>query len=629
SPYATGDNWGATNLSLYGASHVGIFGGIIDTTNIEGILQLDICKTDYFQDNSYPTYLYYNPYDEANTVTIDVGSEMVDLYDAVANQFIVLNVSGQTPMTVPADEALLIVLVPASGAITNKEEKMLVNGVVIDYNSDNSVSNHSPRIKALNADSTTILYNQSIDIYCTAVDRDLDRLSYSWTINGETLDCDSSVLFWSAPAEDTLFTIRCTVSDGITPPVSDSIQITVIESINHPPVIEDLIASAGKIDMGDTTLITCIVSDSDGDSLEYIWLSDFGQLTWNDSLASWIAPDSVGYYFIKCTVSDNRGGEDTDSIGIVVRDSTGSQTGDPVAFYPFSGNADDHSGLNNHGAVNGADLTTNRFGDLNSAYYFNGTSDNIRVPVSASLNFTDAITVSFWMNAAELYSSRESYPISHGNWENRWKVSIITEQKIRWTVKSSDGIKDLDSKVKVTAATWYHVVGLYDGNNFEIYIDGAIDNHTTFSGAILTTNIDLMIGQTVPSVSQYNFKGIIDDVRIYDYALSVEEIEQLYGETSTIHTVTKVIPKEFLLFQNYPNPFNPQTTIQYQLKAAGNVKLEVYDLTGGLIQTIVDGYKQAGNYTIIWDARNVSSGIYLYRLQTKEFVSTKKCIKLK
>jgi parallel beta-helix repeat protein len=89
------------------------------------------------------------------------------------------------------------------------------------------------------------------------------------------------------------------------------------------------------------------------------------------------------------------------------------------------------------------------------------------------------------------------------------------------------------------------------------------------------------------------------------------------------------LPEHYALHNNYPNPFNPQTTIQYQLKSAGNVKLEVYDLTGKLVQTIVDEYKQAGNYTIIWDARNVSSGIYLYRLQTKEFVSTKKCIKLK
>jgi len=633
SPFATGDaiagDWGETNFALYGSSHVGIMGGIIDTTDVQGILKLDLLKTDYFQDNTYPSYLFYNPHAEAKTVSFDAGMEMVDLYDAVSNVFLIQSASAQTMITVPADGALLLVLVPASGTIMYEEEKMLVDGVVVDYNSDNIVGNHSPRIKALAADSTTILYNQSINIYCTAADRNLNPLSYCWAINGATVDCDSSILFWSAPAVDSVFTIQCSVSDGIAPSVSDSIQITVIESINHAPVIEDMVATAGKIDIGDTTFISCIASDPDGDMLEYFWSADYGLLIGSDSTIAWIAPDSVGYYFIKCTISDNRSGEDVDSIGIVVRDSTGSQTGDPVAFYPFSGNANDLSGMNNHGNVNGADLTTNRFGDLNSAYYFNGTSDNIRVPVSASLNFTDAITVSFWMNAAQLFTDRETYPISHGNWVNRWKISIINEQKIRWTVKSSDGIKDLDSKVKVTAATWYHVVGLYDGNNFEIYIDGAIDNHTTFSGAILTTNIDLMIGQTVPDVSQYNFKGVIDDVRIYDYALSVEDIAQLYGETSAIHSETNMIPGEFVLHQNYPNPFNPLTAIHYQLPVGGNVKLQIFDLTGRLIQTLVDEKKPAGEYILNWNVQNVSSGIYFYRIQTEGFTSVKKCVKLK
>jgi hypothetical protein len=120
---------------------------------------------------------------------------------------------------------------------------------------------------------------------------------------------------------------------------------------------------------------------------------------------------------------------------IAVGDTSGHEIGVPCAYYPFSGNADDQSRQNNHGTVNGAALTANRFGESDCAYYFNGTSDNIRVPNSVSLNFTKAITVSFWMNAAELYTSRESYPISHGNWDNRWKISITQTKKIRWTVR--------------------------------------------------------------------------------------------------------------------------------------------------------------------------------------------------
>jgi hypothetical protein len=234
------------------------------------------------------------------------------------------------------------------------------------------------------------------------------------------------------------------------------------------------------------------------------------------------------------------------------------------------------------------------------------------------------------MKAEELYS-RESYPISHGNWENRWKVSINTnpDRRVRWTVKTNTGIKDLDSQVRVELDTYYYIVGAYDGSDFDIYINGNLDNHSTFSGSILTTNIDLMIGQVRPDVTQYNFNGVIDDVRIYDYALSVKDIQALYLSTKADFDELSGIPKEFALYQNYPNPFNPQTTIRYQLPISGNVKLDIVDLNGKLVQTIVDEYRQAGRHTSTWNARDVSSGIYFFRLQVKNTILIKKCIKLK
>ena len=634
SPYATGDavegNWGATNFALYGSSHVGIMGGIIDTTEVGGILRLDLRKTDFFQDDAYPSYLFYNPHNEYKTASIDAGSQAIDIYDAVTNQFVAYSVSGTTSISIPADAAIIAVLIPAAGTLTYEDEKMLVDGIIADYNSGQSVGNHAPRIKAVAADSTTILFNQSIAIYCTATDRDADVLVYSWSIGQESLGADSTVLIWTAPETEEVFTIACSVSDGVAEVVSDSIRIEVIYAINHAPTIEKLLASAGKIDLGDTTSITCTATDPDGDSLIYHWSADDGILIGGDSIVTWIAPDLTGYYFIRCQVSDNRGGEDVDSIGILVRDFSNPQVGDPIAYYPFNGDANDLSGMNNHGIVNGAELSANRFGNANSAYSFNGTTDNIRVPVNSTLNFTEAITVSFWMNAAELYSSRESYPISHGNWENRWKVSIIPDKRIRWTVKTTDGVKDLDSRVKAEKNVWYQVLGLYDGNDIDIYINGALDNHATFSGAILTTNIDLMIGQVLPNVNQYNFKGLIDDVRIFDYALSVEDIEALYGETSAIHTGNgRHVPETFALHQNYPNPFNPQTTISFEIPQQETVLLEIYDISGRQIETLIDEIRRPGHYSVTWNSDNSSSGIYLIRLRTDSFDAVRKCIKLK
>ncbi|MEE9189420.1 MAG: LamG-like jellyroll fold domain-containing protein, partial [Candidatus Neomarinimicrobiota bacterium] len=481
SPYATGDGWGATNFALYGSSHVGILGGIIDTTNVEGILQLDLLKTDYFHEQAYPSYLFYNPYDGDTLVTFDVGSGTVDIYDAVNNEFILSGASGITMISIPADEAIIAVLIPAGGTPAYDHHKMLVNEIVVDYTSGQTVTNHSPRIKAVAVDSATIVFNQTVTIYCTAFDYDSDPLHYTWTVGTETIGSDTSTIIWTAPGEEGIYTIVCTVSDGAAESVKDSLQISVVESINHPPVIDALSATAPKIDLGDTTYVTCLASDPDNDVLKYTWSSESGILGAGDTSVSWIAPNAAGYYYIICTVADNRGGEASDSVGILVRDLSDPGTGDPVAFFPFNGNADDNSGMTNHGSVNGAELTEDRYGNPNSAYHFNGTSDHIRVPVSSSLNFQDAITVNFWMKAEKLYS-RESYPISHGNWDNRWKISINNDpdRRIRWTVKTTTGIKDLDSQVRVELDSYYHIVGTYDGSDFDLYINGILDAHSTF-----------------------------------------------------------------------------------------------------------------------------------------------------
>ncbi|HEV2828213.1 MAG TPA: hypothetical protein VGW76_11485, partial [Pyrinomonadaceae bacterium] len=137
SPYATGDpvrlGWGPTDLALYGGSYVGFFGGIVRRTNIEMILQLDCLATDFFHDRAYPTYLYYNPYDVAKEIQIDVGPESRDLYDAATDSFLKKNVKGVSTFSLAADTAALIVIAPARGTISRKGNKRLINGVVIDY----------------------------------------------------------------------------------------------------------------------------------------------------------------------------------------------------------------------------------------------------------------------------------------------------------------------------------------------------------------------------------------------------------------------------------------------------------------------------------------------------------------
>ena len=95
-----------------------------------------------------------------------------------------------------------------------------------------------------------------------------------------------------------------------------------------------------------------------------------------------------------------------------------------------------------------------------------------------------------------------------------------------------------------------------------------------------------------------------------------------------------IIPKEFSLFQNFPNPFNPETTIKYQLPEAANVILEIYNITGQKIATLVNQQQSPGLRSAVWDGRDqfgaiMSSGIYIYRIQANDFTEARKMVLLR
>ena len=95
------------------------------------------------------------------------------------------------------------------------------------------------------------------------------------------------------------------------------------------------------------------------------------------------------------------------------------------------------------------------------------------------------------------------------------------------------------------------------------------------------------------------------------------------------HQNPSVQPTNFALSQNYPNPFNPTTNINYAVVTTTQVRLTVYNLRGQKIATLVDGLRAAGSYTITWDASNLSSGIYIYRLEAGANVSSRMMTLLK
>ena len=91
----------------------------------------------------------------------------------------------------------------------------------------------------------------------------------------------------------------------------------------------------------------------------------------------------------------------------------------------------------------------------------------------------------------------------------------------------------------------------------------------------------------------------------------------------------QIIPKEYSLYQNYPNPFNPNTTIKYDLPKDGLVSLEIFDILGRRITTLVNENRTAGGYEQTFNASSLASGVYIYRLQSSNFTSVKKLVVLK
>lgn len=132
--WVPGKNPEESQFSVYGSGHAGIFGSIIRTTNVNGILQLNLLATDFYHDKAFPSYLYYNPYTSSKTVSLKIAAgKKFDLYNTITGTFIKKNVGGTASINLAPLQSAVIVCVPAGGKISYEGKKMLVNGIVVDY----------------------------------------------------------------------------------------------------------------------------------------------------------------------------------------------------------------------------------------------------------------------------------------------------------------------------------------------------------------------------------------------------------------------------------------------------------------------------------------------------------------
>lgn len=623
SPVSTGDalggKWAATNLSLYSTSSIGYLGAIVKKTNVEKILCLDLLKTDFFKEAAYPSYLLFNPYAAAQEVELDLGATPVDLYNTLQEAFLKTNVQGKIKVSIPPNEAVLLVLTPTGGKATYQENQFLVDGIVVDYRQSKVKLNKRPRIQGIGPKEDTLIINDKVPVFGQALDPEGTALEYIWsTSQGEVSGTGKEVLL-KTPAAPGQIQVQLIVKDSEGLADTATLLLTVVAAINRAPVIQGIQKSAAYTAPNAALTLLARATDANLDPLTYSWSATGGTLQGTGAQINWQAPNTEGIYTITVEVKDPAGLKSSASTKIWVRNFPPS-TGELVAFYPFQGDARDMGPNHLDGTVNRARISSDRNGITSEAFSFDGNIQHILVPNHPLLNFDRAITLSTWFKANAI-PDRESFLLSHGSWQQRWKLSLTPTRQLRWTVNSLNGIKDLDSATELLPGQYHQVTATYDGSYLALYLDGELEAVTPFTGRIRTTTLPMLFGQMWPDDAQYNFAGVLDEVRIYNYALPPDKVKAQYTTNTTTHTQQAPIRAEPL--QVSPNPFSHSiqlTDIAWK-KQSGT--LQLYQLDGKMIK--VWTLESVGGRPL--DLSYLPAGAYWLKLFSNGLIKAKLVVK--
>lgn len=199
---------------------------------------------------------------------------------------------------------------------------------------------------------------------------------------------------------------------------------------------------------------------------------------------------------------------------------------------------------------------------------------------------------------------------------------------------------------------WYGTEESYDGGNVKISTDGgaswnlitpaggydfplSTEYGNPIGGEMAFTGSGMIWSQETFDLSIYDGESVMirfdfgsDNAVVIGDGWYIDDVT-LEFLTTSIEDEAEILPLEFGLEQNYPNPFNAQTIIRYNLSAASDVIIGVFDLLGRKITTLVDEKQQAGGHQAIWDANGIPSGIYCYKIETGGFADSKKMLLLK
>ncbi|MGB4843866.1 MAG: LamG domain-containing protein [Ferruginibacter sp.] len=260
------------------------------------------------------------------------------------------------------------------------------------------------------------------------------------------------------------------------------------------------------------------------------------------------------------------------------------------AYYPFNGTGNDESGNNNNPVRNNASITTDRFGNSNSAYHFNGVYQYIQIPNKPSLNFTNQISISAWVRPTGFY-----YGICHasqmiskgggnynpGNYALRFDDALYSAG----TGCSGNVCDTLHQNFRGTGTVltpypgdfikknrWYNVLYTNDGDTAKLYVDCEL-KYAVYFPETFTNNEDLFFGKSDDEFFPYWLNGDLDDIRIYNRALTADEIFLLCNEKKdSVNPAEQLVPAKDIVLEKRDNDLMKEITVDHD-----SISVTLYD----------------------------------------------------
>ena len=302
-----------------------------------------------------------------------------------------------------------------------------------------------------------------------------------------------------------------------------------------------------------------------------------------------------------------------------------------VGYWPFDGNANDASGNGNNGTVDGATLTSDRFGNNNSAYRFtvNGSGgwgsaqDRITI-TNPTIPDDNSFAMSGWVNLESKPGPFNDRPHTlMGRWDGNGEAVFRNYINYSGQVQTAlypypqSGTNIYESG-NVTYGNWEHVVITYDGSVLKHYVNGQLTGQQTFNIIIVTSSTNLTFGELhMANGHWYLFSGKMDDLGYWSRALTQEEITTLY-ESEILSTNTANYESNINI---YPNPANDHIAIDFgNLDNVEDWNIKIINILG----------QEVLSYPMNTDKINVSElskGVYIIRISDGVNQTDKKFIK--